>query len=118
MKGGEVDAERLIGLAAREIEEEILPTVSGSGRYRLRLVLNALKIAGRDLASDGDVAPLKRGELTGLLPAPASGERAREDLAAVESALRSAIRGGDRDGDPDLYRSLLNIAEARNRLVR
>ena len=118
MKGGEVDAEKLISLAAREIEEEVLPAVPGSGRYRLRLVLNALKIAARDLASGDSVTALKRGELAGLLPPSLSGETASDDLATVESALRSAIRNGDHDGDSDLYRSLLNIAEARNRLVR
>lgn len=119
MKGGEVGAQRLIALAAREIEEEVLPAAaSGGARYRLRLVLNALKIAARDLDSGEDLTALKRDHLTALSAPRASGEAVTADLATIEGALRNAIRGGEHDGDSDLYRSLLNIAEARKRLVR
>ena len=118
MKGGEVGAERLIQLAAREIEQEILPAVSGAARYRLRLVLNALKIAGRELGRGDAVDAAKKAQLAASLSESSSVEAGEEDLAAGEKALRDAIRGGGHDGDSTLYRSLLRIAEERSRLVR
>lgn len=118
MKGGEVDAQRLIHLAVQEIANEILPEISGDARYRTRLVLNALKIASAELRDGGGLETLKRSAYANLLP---SASADRQDppalLALIEKGLQSALRAGDRDGDAALYRSLLIVAEARRKLV-
>ena len=118
MKGGEVDAKRLIHLAVKEITDEILPEISGDARYRARLVLNALKVAGAELRDGGGLEALKRAEYANLLPAlPADRQDPAALLALIEKDLQAALRAGERDGDAALYQSLLIVAEARRGLV-
>jgi hypothetical protein len=97
MSGGEPDARRLLALARQEILQEILPQVSGEARYRLRLVVNALKIAGQELEAAG--------------PGTSHGE---DSPGAEPGALCAALRRGDLDGDATVYRLLLDITHSRN----
>lgn len=118
MKAGEVDAERLVQLAVQEIANEILPELSGNARYRTRLVLNALKIAGAELRDGGGLEAIKRAQYTDLRQSSsAEGQGYDKTLASVEKALQSSLRSGASDGDAALHRSLLIIAEARRALV-
>lgn len=119
MKGGEVDAERLLQLAVQEISQEILPELSGDARYRTRLVLNALKIANAELRDLGGLEAVKGAQYESVLPSMPEDQGTREDrLAMVERSLQTALRQGEYDGDAALHQSLLVIAEARCCLVR
>lgn len=116
MKGGEADAARLLSLAQREIAEAILPGLSDDARYRMRLVLNALKIAAAELRDDGDCQGTMLAALAALEAAPVDGGAAT--LETLTEGLQALLRQGALDGDEALHRALVIIAEARCRLTR
>lgn len=119
MRGGEPDAQRLLQLAVQEISEAVLPDLSGDARYRLRLVLNAIKTATAELRDGPGLEAVRRSQLTALL-ALSEPTKAAElvDPEALEQYFQAALRRGDHDGDPALYESLVIIAEARAGMVR
>ncbi len=109
MNGGEPDARRLLDLARREIQQEILPQVSGEARYRLRLIANALKIAGQELA-DGAAGEAAGEKILGDFVR-------QKGLDSGPAGLRAALRGGDLDGDEAFYRLLSDITRRRKDLL-
>lgn len=94
-RGGEPGGARLLELARRELED-LLPQLSGHQRYRLRLVVNAMKIAAHELhgpAADATAAPV--------------------DVPGTVAALRD----GRLDGRPELHTVLLRLnADRRSKL--
>ena len=119
MRGGEPDAQRLLQLAAREIAEAILPDLTGDARYRLRLVLNALKTAVAELRDGPGLEAVRRSQLTALMTlSEQQGTQEPVDPEALERGFQAALRRGDHDGDAALYESLVIIAEGRAKLVR
>ena len=116
MKGGEADAVRLLSLAEKEIAAEILPGLSADARYRMRLVLNALKIAGAELRDGGDLNTITLAQLQTVETAP-QGDGA-ETLGAMKLRLQVLLRQGEFDGNQALHRALVIIAEERGRLIR
>lgn len=88
--GGESGGARLLELARRELEE-LLPQLSGHQRYRLRLVINAMKIAAHEL--DGQAA-----DATSPVDVPGT---------------VAALRAGRLDGRPELHALLLRLNEER-----
>ena len=119
MTGGDPDARRLLQLAAKEISEAILPDLSGDARYRLRLVLNALKTASAELRDGPTLEAVRRSQLTALSRLSEQQET-KEPVSpeALERRFQAALRRGDHDGDAALYEALAIIAEGRAKLVR
>ncbi|HIP76913.1 MAG TPA: hypothetical protein EYH07_00400 [Kiloniellaceae bacterium] len=111
MNGGEADGARLLSLARREIEEQILPLLSGDARYSARLVLNALTLAEAELRHDGrpDAGGGRRLSELSAFETKADGS----ERQGVERQIQSEIRQGLRDGDAALHKALLAITEGR-----
>ena len=111
MTGGEADGARLLSLARREIEEQVLPLLSGDARYSARLVLNALTLAEAELRHDGQPdgeAGRRLSELS-TFEAKAEGSESK----GIERQIQSEIRQGLRDGDAALHDALLAITKGR-----
>lgn len=87
-RGGEPDAARLLELARAELLRALLPQLDGDGRYRAKLIANALKIAAAELKAE-----------------PAADDSAR--------ALCRAVRRGERDGDAETHARIARLTEAR-----
>lgn len=117
MSGGQPDGARLLELARRELLEKVLAEASGETRYRLRLIANAMKIAGNELAA-GSAAPAEASEAlrafagTALRSGPGT-----LDQATAAAALRDALRSGELDGSAELYALLVDLTAARRRLL-
>lgn len=113
MRDRDADIARLLALADREITESVMPQLTGDARYRIRLVINALKLAGASIADAGELGNLRLTQLRGIMPAETT-----LDLDAIEARLQTSLRAGDLDADEALYQALVIIAEARERLVK
>ena len=86
---GEVMGAELLAIASRALAEGILPKLTGDDRTAALMIVNAMRMAGRELAASGGA--------TGN-GAEANGEAAR---------LAAAIRAGDHDDDPACHQTLL-----------
>jgi hypothetical protein len=110
-RGGEPDAARLLDLARSELLNQVLPQLEGDGRYRARLIANALKIAGHEMEAtvtgDSEAAELLR-QLA---------EVARPELSSSNlppgTSLTEALRRGALDGDPELHALLARLTDRR-----
>ena len=111
MNGGEADGAHLLSLARREIEEQVLPQLSGDARYSARLVLNALTLAEAELRQDLRAEAETGRRLSELSAFEAKAEGS--ELRGVEQQIQSEIRQGQRDGDSALHDALLAITEGR-----
>lgn len=111
MNGGEADGARLLSLARREIEEQVLPLLSGDARYSARLVLNALTLAEAELRQDLRAEAETGRRLLELLAFEAKAEGS--EFRGVERQIQSEIRQGLRDGDAALHEALLAITTGR-----
>ncbi len=111
MNGGEADGARLLSLARREIEEQVLPLLSGDARYSARLVLNALTLAEAELRHDhrAEAETGRRLSELSTFEAKADGSEPQD----IERQIQSEIRQGLRDGDAALHEALLAITEGR-----
>ena len=116
MHGGEADGAHLLSLARREIEEQILPLLSGDARYSARLVLNALTLAEAELRHDGRAEAETGRRLSELSAFEAKAEGS--GFRGFERQIQSEIRQGLRDGDGALHEALLAITEARLKALR
>lgn len=90
-----------------------MPQLTGDARYRIRLVINALKLAGASIADAGNLDSLRLEELRRAMPTEPA-----PDLDALEARLQTSLRAGDLDADEALYRALAVIAEAQELLVK
>ncbi|WP_420348094.1 DUF6285 domain-containing protein [Pelagibius sp.] len=115
MNGGEAGGARLLSLARREIEEQMLPQLSGDARYRARLVLNALALAEAELRQGGRQGAEARERLSGLLAFETKADGSAPD--DLERSIQEQIRQGARDGDVALHEALLAVTEARLRAL-
>lgn len=113
MSDREADIARLLALAGQEITESVMPQLTGDARYRIRLVINALKLAGASIADAGELGRLRLAELRSVMPTEPT-----LDLDALEARLQKSLRAGDLDADDALYQALVIIAEARELLVK
>lgn len=113
MRGREADVARLLSLAGQEITESVMPQLTGDTRYRIRLVLNALRLAGASVADAGKLDDLRFAQLRGAVPAEPT-----LDLDALEARLQTSLRAGDLDAEAALYDALVIIAEARELLAK
>jgi hypothetical protein len=118
-RGGEPGGARLLELARRELLEDLLPQLQGEGRYRARLVANAMKIAAREL--DGGPAGRTAGahRLRGLAAAalPGGMDLAALGEAEVAAALCAALRSGRLDGQRELYDLLVMLTDKRREAI-
>jgi len=117
--GGEPGGARLLELARRELLEDLLPQLQGEGRYRARLVANAMKIAAREL--DGRTAgrPAGTHRLRGLAAAalPGGVDLAALGEAELAAALCAALRSGRLDGQRELYDLLITLTDKRRETI-
>jgi hypothetical protein len=118
-RGGEPGGARLLELARRELLEDLLPQLQGEGRYRARLVANAMKIAAREL--NGGPAGRTAGthRLRGLAAAalPGGVDLAALGEAEVAVALCAALRSGRLDGQRELYDLLVTLTGERREAI-
>lgn len=78
--------------AAREaLLAEVLPSLTGAQRYTALMVVNALKMVERELATEGRLQ---------------AADRAVDELAGPAETLVDALRAGRLDGNPELFRAL------------
>lgn len=90
----------LLKSARETLLAELLPLLPEEGRYAARMAANAMAIAARELAGDGDGAEEELARLQRLLPGFAPSTCA--PLQAVREAtveLAAAIRAGRFDAD-------------------
>jgi hypothetical protein len=122
-RGGEPGGARLLELARRELLEDLLPQLQGEGRYRARLVANAMKIAARELDAELDGGPADRTagahRLRGLAAAalPGGVDLAALGEAEVAAALCAALRSGRLDGQRELYDLLVTLTGKRREAI-
>ncbi len=113
MRGGETDIARLLDLARREIAEAVMPQLTGDARYRGRLVLNALKLAGAAIEDEEKLEALSLEQLQATIAASEP-----LGIEVLEAQLQASIRAGDLDASEALYQALVIIAEAQEVLIR
>jgi len=115
-RGGEAGGARLLELARRELLEVLLPQLQGDGRYRARLIANAMKISARGLesreeADEGAAAESLRSIAVGVGLVATGGRLSAE--AEVVEALCLALREGRLDGRQDLYDLIVRMTGSR-----
>jgi hypothetical protein len=118
-RGGEPDGARLLELARRELLENLLPQLQGEGRYRARLVANAMKIAARELDCGPAGRPADAHRLRGLAAAalPGGVDLAALGEAEVAAALCAALRSGRMDGQRELHDLLVTLTDKRRETI-
>jgi len=92
-------AEALLASCAADLERDVLPALEGYARFRTRVVINVLRLLGRELrlAPGADAAESQR--LRALLGDTGEGA----DLPAMRAALAARIAdGGAAPDDPAL----------------
>lgn len=97
-----IGAETLLELAIETLRSEIAPTLQGSRRYEMAMVLNALEIARRDIGADAE-APAWA--LLDDLYEPGEGSLAQLALDIRSGSVSEAK-------NPDLGKRLLTLLEA------
>jgi hypothetical protein len=118
-RGGEPGGARLLELARRELLEDLLPQLQGDGRYRARLVANAMRIAARELDGGPAGRPAGTHRLRGLAAAALQGgvDLAALGEAELAAALCAALRSGRLDGQRELYDLLVMLTDKRREAI-
>lgn len=96
------DATELLDEVRRVIRAQLLPAADSDTQYTLRMMLNALSIAERQLLAAEQADELELIQLSALLDTDA-------DLPALERALAQRVRAGDVDKDEGLQAMLWEI---------
>lgn len=96
------DASELLDEVRRVIRDELLPVTDGDAQYTLRMMLNALSIAERQLLAAEQADELELIQLSALLDEDA-------DLPSLERTLAQQVRAGDVDNDEGLQAMLWEI---------
>jgi hypothetical protein len=95
------DAEILIEAAAKYLEQELLPTLSGYHRFQTRVTINVLAIVRRELALADRHAATERARLAALIGHDGTLEALNDELverircgaiAQDDAALRGHVR--------------------------
>lgn len=116
-RGGEPDATRLLELARRELLETLLPQLDGDARYRARLVVNAMKIAGLTGATEAEAETAHRLRGAAAAVLPGGTELAALSDSEVAAALCTALRSGRLDGQREFHALLERLTENRISLI-
>lgn len=107
------DASELLDEVRRIIRTELLPAADGKTGYTLRMMLNALSIAERQMLAAEQADELALIQLSALLDHDG-------DLAELERELARRVRAGDVDGDEALQAMLwaLTLRQVRESAPR
>ena len=89
------DARELLREVARVLKTEFLPAASDGEQYTLRMMLNALSIAGRQIEDQAEADEREYIQLSALLDR-------EDDLPGLERELARRVRAGDVDDDEGL----------------
>ena len=96
------DASELLDEVRRVIRADLLPAADAAAGYTLRMILNALSIAERQLQAAEQADELELIQLSALLDNDG-------DLPALERLLARRVRAGDVDADEGLQAMLWEI---------
>lgn len=94
-----IDPVQLLELAARALEETVLPTAEGQSRYAALMVRNVLGMVARELSGQERLDDATEELITA---AACSGSGA----ATKVTDLVRALRAGDFDADPRMHHAL------------
>jgi Domain of unknown function (DUF6285) len=106
------DMRNLVAVAAKYLENELLPTLAGYHRFKTRVTINVLNVIQRELEVGAAQSTAERAQLTAIMGHEGSLETLNDELS---EAIRSgAITMNDRELRAHIRRSLADALAINN----